>query len=75
MNHLAISLSAAARLVVRQDGYKPGSINIAAWSRTYRCSESEVEEALKLAENGRRKLPDELAVTAPPEITYDGDGK
>ena len=65
MNHLAISLSSAARLVVRQDGYKPGSINLAAWSRTYRCAESEVEEALKLAENGRRKLPEEIASGCP----------
>jgi hypothetical protein len=34
MSHLFASLEAAARLVVKQDGYRPGSINRERWATT-----------------------------------------
>lgn len=66
MNHLSISLHAAARLAVSQDGYRSGSIDPTKWALTYRCSADEVTEALKLAENGKRRLPEEIAASTKP---------
>ena len=66
MSPLFASLQAAASLVVRQDGYKSGDINLARWATTYRCALEDVEEALKIAENGSRKLPEETAASLPP---------
>jgi hypothetical protein len=64
MTPLISSLQSAAMLVVRQPGYVSGSINLERWAETYRCSPSDVEDALKLAENGGRKLPEETAVSS-----------
>ena len=66
MSHLFASLQAAAALVVKQDGYTSGSISLTRWATTYRCSPEDVEEALKIAENGSRKLPEETAASLPP---------
>jgi hypothetical protein len=65
--HLLDSLQAAARLAIAHDN-TAGSINLERWSVTYRCSVNEVEQALRIAENGTRKLPEEVAVSAPPAI-------
>jgi hypothetical protein len=65
MSHLFASLEAAARLVVKQDGYRPGSINRERWATTYRVSPETIDEALKIAENGSRKLPEEISASAP----------
>jgi len=64
MNSLFASLQAAARLAVRQHGYKRSDINLERWGQTYRASPDEVSEALKIAENGSRKLPEEQAVSS-----------
>ena len=66
MSNLFPSLQAAANLVVKQDGYDRGDIKPERWATTYRCSVDEVDEALDIAENGSRKLPEEIAATAPP---------
>ena len=65
MSHLFTSLEAAARLVVKQDGYRPGIINRERWATTYRVTADQVDEALKIAENGSRKLPEEISASAP----------
>lgn len=62
------SLQAAASLVVRQDGYRRTDINLGRWAITYRTSPEDVEQALKIAENGGRKLPEEVAATAPKTV-------
>lgn len=67
MNHLFASLQSAALLAVKQDGYKLIDINLERWAITYRVTRDEVEEALKIAENGGRKLPEEAAVLSPPK--------
>jgi hypothetical protein len=58
------TLQCAALLVVRQDGYRLTDLNLERWAQTYRCSPDEVLEALKIAENGSRKLPEEIAVAS-----------
>jgi hypothetical protein len=50
---------------VKQDGYRPGIINRERWARTYRATVDQVDEALKIAENGSRKLPEEISASAP----------
>jgi hypothetical protein len=72
--HLLDSLQAAARLAIAHDN-TPGSINLTRWATTYRCSTGDVEEALKIAANGSRKLPEEIAVSSPPAITQEPEGK
>jgi len=71
VNHLFASLNSAARLAVLQHGYRRSDINLDRWAVTYRTSADDVEQALKLAENGKRKLPEEIAVStkAPPQVT------
>ena len=65
MTPLFDSLNSAARMIVRDQDYRPGCINLERWSVTYRTDVETVREALKLAENGGRKLPEEIAVTSP----------
>jgi hypothetical protein len=66
MTSLFASLQAAAACAVKQDGYNRKEIVLDRWATTYRCSPEQVDEALKIAENGTRKLPEELAATCPP---------
>lgn len=66
MTPLFASLQSAAALVVLQAGYKRNEINLERWAATYRSSPEDVEQALKIAENGTRKLPEEEAAAAPP---------
>jgi hypothetical protein len=63
-HHLFDSLQSAASLVVIQRGYKRQFVNLERWATTYRCTPEAVEEALKIAENGTRKLPEEVAVAS-----------
>lgn len=67
-SHLFDSLQSAAKLAVRQEGYRFCEINLERWALTYRSSPGEVEQAFKIAENGGRKLPEEqaAATTEPP---------
>lgn len=71
MNHLFASLQAAASCAVKQDGYSRKDIVLARWALTYRCSADDVDEALKIAENGSRKLPEEVAAFAPPATPHE----
>lgn len=66
MNHLFNSLQAAAKCAVIQDGFDLESIVLDRWAITYRCSPEEVREALKIAQNGARKLPEEISASSPP---------
>jgi hypothetical protein len=61
---LSASLKAAAALAIAHDNL-PRTINLARWAETYRCSEDDVREALKIAENGSRKLPEEISAAVP----------
>ena len=72
MNALSPSLLSAAKLAIAHDNI-PGPINHARWAETYRCSVDDVSEALKLAENGSRKLPEEVAAMAPAAIERQED--
>lgn len=72
--HLLDSLQAAARLAIEHDNI-PGAINKAAWASTFRCSVDDVAEALKIAANGSRKLPEEVAATVPHTEPYGSDAK
>lgn len=67
MSHLLVSLHNAAKLAL-EHGNKPSCINYERWAVTYRCTADDVREAFKLAENGSRKLPEEVAVTLPKTI-------
>jgi hypothetical protein len=64
VNRLSASLQSAALLAVKQPGFKLTDINLAHWATTYRSTIDEVEEAIKIALNGGRKLPEEVAATA-----------
>jgi hypothetical protein len=77
VNHLFNSLQSAARLAVLQDGFRLDDINLDRWATTYRVSSDDVLQALRIAENGTRKLPEETAASLPPLPTdYDmGEGK
>lgn len=66
--HLFDSLQSAANIVVKQVGYRVDEIQVERWAITYRCSADDVRQALKIAENGSRKLPEEIAATTPPPI-------
>jgi hypothetical protein len=66
MNHLFASLQAAAKCAVEQDGFDIKQMRFERWAVTYRCSEADVETALKIAMNGSRKLPEEISASAPP---------
>ena len=74
MSHLFDSLKAAAEAAIAHDNI-PGNIVHAEWAKTYRCSAHDVEQALKIAENGSRKLPEEIASSCPPIIATEGEGK
>jgi hypothetical protein len=58
------SLHSAARLAIAHEN-RPGAINMQRWAATYRCTVDDVIEAFKIAENGSRKLPEEIAATVP----------
>lgn len=75
MSHLFDSLQSAAALVVIQPGFAIGEINLARWAQTYRCSPDEVREALNIAQNGSRKLPEEVAVQVSVPTIDDGGEK
>jgi hypothetical protein len=75
MNHLFASLQSAARLAVIQDGYSLDAINLDRWATTYRVSSDDVLQALRIAENGARKLPEETAASLPPAPQFERDGK
>ena len=62
------SLQAAALCAVRQEGFDLSEIVLERWATTYRCSVDQVEQALKIAQNGSRKLPEEVSASAPPSI-------
>ena len=66
MSHLFDSLKSAADMVVKQDGYRRCEINLSRWAETYRTSPDDVEQALQIAENGERKLPEEEAASSLP---------
>ena len=75
MTHLLQSLESAARLVVIQDGFDLNHLNLTRWATTYRCSVDDVLEAIHLAQNGKRKLPEETAASSPPAIqTEENEG-
>lgn len=61
MTHLTNSLQSAANLVVKAGC--PSMVDVSLWATTYRCAESDVRDALKIAENGSRKLPEEQAAS------------
>jgi hypothetical protein len=69
--HLHASLHAAARLAIAHEN-SPGGIIHAEWAKTYSCSVDDVREALNIAANGTRKLPEEIASAVP---VIDGEGK
>ena len=73
MTHLFDSLQAAARLAVIQPGYARSEIKPERWATTYRSSCEQVNEALDIAENGSRRLPEEVAAAAPPSITQEDE--
>jgi len=60
------SLQAAANCAVKQFGFDIKQMNFERWAITYRCSPEQVETALKIAQNGSRKLPEEISASAPP---------
>jgi hypothetical protein len=64
MTSLFPSLQAACLLVVRQDGFRLSDINLERWAVTYRSSPEQVEQELKIAMNGKRKLPEEVAAAS-----------
>jgi hypothetical protein len=66
MNALFPSLQSAAELVVRQEGYSRSELVLAHWATTYRTSVDDVVDALNIAENGSRRLPEEIASPAKP---------
>ena len=65
------TLPAAARCAVAQPDYKRSDIVLARWAVTYRCAPEDVSQALDIAENGSRRLPEEIAVHAPPATTQE----
>jgi hypothetical protein len=62
------SLQSAANALVRDPEYPRMVIRPEHWAITYRCSVDDVKQALNLAENGSRKLPEELAANSRPAI-------
>ena len=69
------SLTSAAKLAIAHDNI-PGEIVHSEWAKTYRCSVEDVREALTIAQNGSRKLPEEAAAFSKESApTIDGEGK
>ena len=60
------TLPAACLCAVQQHGFDLTAINLARWAETYRCTPEQVAEAFKIALNGSRKLPEEVAANSPP---------
>jgi hypothetical protein len=69
--HLFNSLQSAARLAIIQDGFRLDEINFDRWATTYRVSPDDVREAFRIAENGKRKLPEETAASLPPQPNHE----
>jgi hypothetical protein len=71
MTPLFDSLESAAKALVRDPEYNRREMHLHHWATTYRCSIDDVNQALDIAENGRRKLPEEVAAAAPRCIPTD----
>lgn len=70
--HLLDSLHSAARLAIAH-GNDLSNIRTDHWCVTYRCSPDQIAEAFRLAENGKRKLPEEVAASSPKAIEVQED--
>jgi len=68
------SLQSAARAAIAHDNI-PGAINAERWAITYRCSPDDVREALRVALNGKNKLPEETAVNSIVPTIQEDSGK
>jgi hypothetical protein len=55
MTPLFDSLESAAKALVRDPEYNRREMHLHHWATTYRCSIDDVNQALDIAENGRRK--------------------
>ena len=71
MNHLFPSLEAAARVMVIQPDFNIDEISFQHLATTYRTTPDKAREVIQIAQNGSRKLPEEIAAVVP---VVDGEG-
>jgi hypothetical protein len=71
MSALFDSLQSAARLMVSQDGFDIKTISFDHLARTYGTTPDKAREIIVIAQNGTRKLPEEIAATAPPSTPHE----